>query len=55
MIFAKLPCLYSVDEFPWPNPYEEKWRATLNALDTNSLYPHVIKAINIPSSRQLSA
>lgn len=42
MIFAKLPCLYSVDEFPWPNPYEEKWKSTLNSLDINSLYPNAI-------------
>lgn len=58
MTFIKIPRLYSVDEFPWPNPYQEiadKWRATLNALDTNSLYPHTIKAIKIPSSRQPSA
>lgn len=23
MTFIKLPRLYSVDEFPWPNPYQE--------------------------------
>lgn len=58
MISIKLPRLYSVDEFPWPNPYEEKWSTVkfkLQMGDLNSLYPHTIKAIAIPSSRQPNA